>query len=189
MIDSGATVNVIPATFVKDNKMEHLLKKGNKLDITVYGGKKVRTEGTMRVEIINPVNRRKVTASVMVLNEKVQPILSCSLCQKLNLIQFNLDQFDSTVSAVECDDLKEQALKNIRKLDIDDSIKGILLEFPDVFEERVGEFEGELTLQTEPGTVPIQQPIRGVLFALEKQFKQELEKNDEGQYNWETGRT
>ena len=33
MIDSGATVNVIPATFVKDNKMEHLLKKGKKLDI------------------------------------------------------------------------------------------------------------------------------------------------------------
>ena len=48
MIDSGATVNVIPATFVKDNKMEHLLKKGKKLDISVYGGKKVRTEGTMR---------------------------------------------------------------------------------------------------------------------------------------------
>ena len=175
MIDSGATVNVIPATFVKDNKMEHLLKKGKKLDISVYRGKKVRTEGTMRVEL-NPVNRRKVTASVMVVNEKVQPILSCSLCQKLNLIRFNLDQFDTRVSAVECDDPKEQALKDIRKLDIDDSIKGILLEFPDVFEERVGEFEGELTLQTEPGTVPIQQPIRGVPFALEKQFKQELEK-------------
>ena len=46
MIDSGATVNVIPATFIKDNKMEHLLKKGKKLDITVYGGKKVRTERT-----------------------------------------------------------------------------------------------------------------------------------------------
>ena len=176
MIDSGATVNVIPATFVKDNKMEHLLKKGKKLDISVYGGKKVRTEGTMRVELNNLVNRRKVTASVMVVNEKVQPILSCSLCQKLNLIRFNLDQFDSTVSAVECDDLKEQALKDIRKLDIDDSIKRILLEFPDIFEERVGEFEGELTLQTEPGTVPIQQPIRGVPLALEKQFKQELEK-------------
>ena len=108
--------------------------------------------------------------------KRSEPILSCSLCQKLNLIRFNLDQFDSTVSAVECDDLKEQALKDIRKLDIDDSIKGILLEFPDVFEERVGEFEGELTLQTEPGTVPIQQPIRGVPFALEKQFKRELEK-------------
>ncbi len=51
MIDSGATVNVIPATFVKDNKMEHLLKKGKKLDIPVYGGKKVRTEGTMRVSL------------------------------------------------------------------------------------------------------------------------------------------
>ena len=33
MIDSGATVNVIPATFGKDNKMELLLKKGKKLDI------------------------------------------------------------------------------------------------------------------------------------------------------------
>ena len=81
MIDSGATVNVIPVTFVKDNKMEHLLKKGKKLDITVNGGEKVRTEGTMRVELINPVNRRKVTASIMVVNEKVQPILSCSICQ------------------------------------------------------------------------------------------------------------
>ena len=77
MLDSGATVNVIPATFVKDNKMEHLQKKGKKLDISVYGGKKVRTEGTMRLELINPVNKRKVMAPVMVVNEKVQPILSC----------------------------------------------------------------------------------------------------------------
>ena len=46
MIDSGATVNVIPATFVKDNKNGALTKKGKKLDISVYGGKKVRTEGT-----------------------------------------------------------------------------------------------------------------------------------------------
>ena len=38
MLDSGATV--IPATFVKDNKIEHLLKKGKKLGISVYGGKK-----------------------------------------------------------------------------------------------------------------------------------------------------
>ena len=95
--------------------MEHLLKKGKKLDISVYGGKKVRTEGTVRVELINPVNRRKVTASVMVVNEKVQPIFSCSFCQKLNLIRFNLDQFDSSISAVECDELKEQALKKHQK--------------------------------------------------------------------------
>ena len=35
LLDSKATVNVIPATFVKDNKMEHLLKKRKKLDISV----------------------------------------------------------------------------------------------------------------------------------------------------------
>ena len=111
----------------------------------------------------------------MVVNEKVQPFLICNFCQKLNLIQFNLVPFDSTVSAAECNDLKELALKDIRKLDIDDSIKEILLEFPDVF-ERVGEFEGEFTLQTEPDAVPLQQPRRSVPFALEKQFKLELEK-------------
>ena len=79
---------------------------------------------------------------VMVMNEKVQPILSCNLCQKLNLIRFNLDRFELTVSAAECNDLKEQALKDIRKLDID-GFKEILLEFPDVFDESIGEFEGE----------------------------------------------
>ena len=92
------------------------------------------------------------------------------------MIRFNLNQFDSTISAVECNDFKEQALKDIRKLDMGDSIKEILLEFPKVFEERVGEFEGALTLQTEPDAVPIQQPIWSVPFALEKQFKLELEK-------------
>ena len=97
----------------------------------------------------------------MIVNEKVRPILTCNLCQKRNLIRFNLDQFDSTVSAAECNDLK-QALKYIRKLDVDDSIKEILLEFLDVFEERVGEFEGEFE-----GEFTQQR---------EKQFKQELEK-------------
>ena len=82
----------------------------------------------------------------------------------------------TTISAAECNDLKEQPLKDIRKLDINDSIKEILLKCLDVFEERVSEFEGELTPQTEPDAVPIQQPIRSAPFALEKQFKQELEK-------------
>ena len=48
-----------------------------------------------------------------------------------------------------------------QKLDIGYSIKEILLEFSDVFEERVGKLEGELTFQTEPDAVPIQ-PIRSV---------------------------
>ena len=105
----------------------------------------------MRVELINPVKKRKVIVSVIVINEKVQPILSCSLCQKLNLIRFSIDQFDSTASAAECYDLKEQALKDLRKLDIKE-----ILVFLDIFEERVDEFEGKLTLQTEPDAVPIQ---------------------------------
>ena len=112
----------------------------------------------------------------MVVNEKVQPILSCNLCRKLNLIRFNLDQFESAASAAKNNDLKEQALKDIRKLDIDDSIKEILLEFLDIFEESLGEFEGKITLQIEPDAIPIQQPIRSVPFASEKQVKQELEK-------------
>ena len=78
----------------------------------------------------------------MVVNEKVQPIFSCNLYQKLNLIRFNLNQSDSIVSDAECNDFKEQTPKDFRKLDIDDSIKEILLEFLDVFEERIGEFEG-----------------------------------------------
>ena len=116
MLYSGATIDVIPSTFIKNNKMEHLLKKGKKLDISVYGRKKVRTEGTKRVELINPVNKIKVIASVMVVNEKVQPILSCNLCQKLNLIWFSLDQFDSTVSAAECNDLKEHSSERHQKI-------------------------------------------------------------------------
>ena len=65
----------------------------------------------MRVELINPVNKRKVRASFMIGNEKVKPILSSNLCHKLNLTRFNRDQFDSTVSAAECNDLKNKPWK------------------------------------------------------------------------------
>ena len=105
-------------------------------------------------------------------------------CQKIKLIQYKLDQFHSTVSASECNDLKEQSLKDIRKLDIGDSIKEISQEFWYVFEKRFGEFEGKLTLQTEPETVPIQQPIRSVTFEFGKQFKQELEKMMKDSSSW-----
>ena len=54
----------------------------------------------------------------------------------MRIQQFNLNQFDWTISTAECNDLKEQALKDIRKLDID-SIKETLLEFLGVFVERV----------------------------------------------------
>ena len=120
----------------------------------------------MRVELINLVNKRKLIISVIVVEWKGTTNFKLHFCQKLNLIRFNLDLFNSTVSAAECNDLKEQALKDIRKLDIDDSIKEILLEFPNVFKERVDEFEGELTPQTEPDAVPLQQPIRSIPFAL-----------------------
>ena len=59
MIDSGATVNVIPATFVKDNKMEHLLKKGKKLDITVYGGKKGQNRRNNEGRTYQPCQQKK----------------------------------------------------------------------------------------------------------------------------------
>ena len=104
----------------------------------------------------------------MVMNEKVQRILSCNRCQKIHLLRFNLSPFDSTVSAAECNDLKEQSLKDTRKLNTDDSIR----DFTRIFEERVDELEGELTLSTESE----QRIIRSVPFALEKQFKQELKK-------------
>ena len=42
MLDSRATVNAIPAIFIKDNKMKYLLRKGKKLDISVYGGKRLQ---------------------------------------------------------------------------------------------------------------------------------------------------
>ena len=80
MLYSGANVKVIPAKFVKDNKMDSFLKKGKKLDISVCERKKVRNEGTMWVELINSDNKRKVITSLMIVNEKVQPILSCNLC-------------------------------------------------------------------------------------------------------------
>ena len=59
MIDFEATVNVIPATFVKDNKMEHLLKKGKKLDISVYGGKKSQNRKNNEGRTYQPCQQKK----------------------------------------------------------------------------------------------------------------------------------
>ena len=70
--------------------------------------------------------------------------------------------------------LIEDAKRKISQLKINKTTKGVLYEFADVFEERVGVFEGELDIEVEEDAVPVQQPIRSVPFAVEDAFKHEL---------------
>ena len=72
--------------------------------------------------------------------------------------------------------LMEDERKKILNLKINKVTKDILYEYADVFEERFGAFEGELNIEVEENSVPVQQPIRNVPFAVEESFKNELER-------------
>ena len=115
-----------------------------------------------------------IQSNVTVVYSEVEPILGCKSCNKLKLLTFS-DTFHSKISTIDTD-FRAEVIRRITDLNIDETIRCILLEFSDVFEDRVGQFEGELILEVEADAVPVQQAIRSVPFALEEKFNKEIDR-------------
>ena len=173
MSDSGATVDVIPINWLKQNGLEHSMQK-NKRSISSYGGKKVDALGIVPVEIKNPVTGLIIQSNVTVVDSEAEPILGCNSCNRLKLLTFS-DQFHSKISAIDVE-FQEEAVRKIKDSNVDETVRCILLEFSDVFEDRVGQFEGELILEVVADAVPVQQTIRSIPFALEEKFNKEIDR-------------
>ena len=95
-IDCGATVNVIPSKYVNRQDIQptkRVLQMWNKTEL--------KPEGTCRVTIRNPRNRKKYSVEFIVVKENLTPLLGAKVIQQMELIEVHEENFEKVAQCSE----------------------------------------------------------------------------------------
>ena len=153
-IDSGATVNVMPAKHVGSAKLMH-----SDVQLRMYNNKAtVKPLGKCRLYLVNPVNNHRYQVEFQVIEENLTPLLSRKAAERMNLITVNYANFKQlhVVGRANCEAITD--------------------EFKTVFEgASIGCLPGTVSLKTEDGARPVQCPPQRVPIALQTKLKEELD--------------
>ena len=149
-VDSGASVNLIPACHIGEAELSRPTK------VLQMWDKSLKTPlGECRVKMINPANNKKYAVLFTVVNEDLMPVLGASASQQMGLITVNR--------------------ANIRQVTATNREADILEKYKDVFNDDVGHFPGKAHLEVDATVKPVITPARKIPFALRPRLKDELD--------------
>lgn len=178
LLDTGSNTNCCQLLQLKAQGLERYINTKSASTCKAFGGRKIKSVGKIKLTVKNPIDGKVYHDETFTVFDSPAciPLLSCRFVQKAGLLKFCYDNFDHDRVFQVSSDLREEAEEKIRKSKVPNSTKEVLLEYADVFEDRVGKFHGEMKLQVDPSLTPVRQPPRSVPLALEKSFKAELDK-------------
>ena len=83
-VDSGASVNVIPAKFVTDKKFEPTMKT-----LQMWNDTTLKPLGSCRLILHNPKNKKKFSVEFLVVDKQLTPLIGARAAQQMGLITVN----------------------------------------------------------------------------------------------------
>ena len=128
-IDSGATVNVMPAKHIGSAQLMH-----SDVQLRMYTKATVKPLGKCHLHLVNPVNNHKYEVEFQVVEDNLTPLLSRKAAERMKLITANYANFKQlhVVDTANCDAITD--------------------EFKTVFEgSSIGCLPGTVSLKTERG--------------------------------------
>ena len=153
-LDCGATVNVLPIKYVNKEDVQptkRVLQMWNKTEL--------KPEGTCRVTLRNPKNRRKYSVKFIAVKDNLTPLLGAKVIQQMGLIEVHEENFERVAAT------KTESQKTL-------TAHEIIEEYNDVFEgELPGTLEGKQHFDVDPAVPPTIAPSRCVPFAIKPKLK------------------
>lgn len=160
-VDSGASVNVIPAKHVRNAPItttKKTLHTYNKTSITATG----KTVLTVR----NPKTKKKYRVQFVVVKEDLIPLLGKNTSEAMQLITVNYSNFDSVAKVTTTSDGPLTSPSNHDFLEI----------YADVFDGGQGNLPGTAHLEVDPTVTPVTSPSGRVPLAMKAKVKEELKR-------------
>ena len=168
--DTGAQCNVLPLQVYRKASKDEKLKKVNctQASLVAYGGSKIKVIG--RVSICVWINERSCLLDCrLVDSEEIRPILGIKSCLAMNIIQYKDNDLlnkpetgGSSVYAIE--DQPSPVTK-----------EELMLKFPDVFGEGLGQLDGQYKIRLDETVPPVQHVPCRIAVALRPQLKDTLD--------------
>ena len=168
--DTGAQCNVLPLHVYRKASKDEKLEKVNRTQasLVAYGGSKIKVIG--RVSMCVWRNERSHLLDCrLVDSEEIRPILGIKSCLAMNIIQYKDNDLlnkpetgGSLVYAIE--DQPPPVTK-----------EELMLKFPDVFGEGLGQLDGQYTIRLDETVPPVQHAPGRIAVALRPQLKDTLD--------------
>ena len=146
-VDTGSTVNVLPARFHPSDLPLNPVKK----TLHAWNEGKVTALGTYRHTLRNTLNRKKYSIDFVIVKENFTPILGLKASTALKFVTINDDTFDRVAS------IKED-------------------QYQEVFDRELGIIPGKHKLRVDPSIQPVVMPDRRVPIAVRPKLKEELDR-------------
>ena len=151
-IDSGATVNVIPKRYIRDN---HVTPTSTVLQM--WNKTRVIPVGEAKVELENPANNKRYKVKFIVVNDDsgLAPLLGSKASQRMNIITINMNNLKQVATVAST---------------------SVLDSFGDVFGDELGTLPGVAHFEIDSCVTPVVAATRRVPVALREPLKSELNK-------------
>lgn len=160
-VDSGASVNVIPAKYVQTNELKPCHKT-----LQMWNHSKLKPLGMCRVRLHNPKTHKKYSVEFIVVPGNLTPLLGSSAIQQMKLITVNSDNFAHVAGvAPSCTGVAPSC-----------TTPELMTKYADVFEGSLGTLPGTAHLEVDPTAAPVVLPLRRIPQAVKPKLKEELDR-------------
>ena len=160
-VDSGASVNVIPAKFVADKKLE-----GTTKTLQMWNDTTLQPLGSCRIILQNPKDKKKLSVEFLVVDKQLTPLIGAKAAQQMGLITVNLQNFKITEPPAR----SKAEVKSVQ------TMEEIVAHYPEIFQREIGTLPGTVHLEVDQCATPVVAPPRRVPTSLKTKLKQELDR-------------
>jgi hypothetical protein len=167
-IDSGASVNVISAKYIKNTPLTPTDTK-----LRMYDGSIIKAKGKATLRLTNPKNKTMFDVKFIVVDKNLTPLLGKHTSEKMGLITVNYQEFEN-VDKLNAEHASSDVSAPVSQHALLQPAADLLDMFPDVFDDRQGDLPGVVHLQVDPTVTPITSPSGRVPLAMEAKVKAEL---------------
>ncbi|KAJ8018231.1 hypothetical protein HOLleu_43885 [Holothuria leucospilota] len=162
-LDSGATCNVMPLQYVPEGI--NVNSPESTVSLKMYSQGEMTVQGTCKIPVRNPKNRKKYLVHFVVVDAKnCVPLLGSRAIQQMELITVRFENI--SLPETEINQVEESTKQCMTK-------EEVYSEFRDLF-KGIGQIPGIIHLTTDPSVPPVVAPPHRVPVAMKPKLKKEL---------------
>lgn len=155
-VDSGTSVNVIPAALAPDEPLKRTTKT-----LRMWNDTTVHPLGSCRTILQNPKNKKKFSVEFLVIKSQLTPIIGARAAQQMGLITVNEENFKITLPT-------QRIRSEVKSLKTSDEI---VKRYPEVFQQELGTLPGTVHQEIDSHVTLVVAPPRRVPASLKGQLK------------------
>ena len=160
MMDSGSSVNLLPASFVSQLGSTSGNVRRPEARLRMFDGTQLQTDGMVILPVTHPTTGQSEQLDFYIATKHKQPLLGTEACLMFDLMNINYDNICAVAAAATGN--KPLTMAEIKR------------DYADVF-EGYGKLEGKVSLKVDESVQPVRMPLRKLPLPIRERVAKEIQ--------------